>query len=109
MSGIKDGFVMKRLVVLCMALVTALAVSAPASARCREAGSLNGLRYEVRLGWGGYPAADVANFVDSDNPFFRRGGGYHFASAAGVFDFGLNHEVGISLPRFPCMSRSTVM
>ena len=52
---------------------------------------------------------DVANFVDSDNPFFRRGGGYHFASAAGVFDFGLNHEVGISLPRFPCMSRSTVM
>ena len=62
MSGIKDGFVMKRLVVLCMALVTALAVSAPASARCREAGSLNGLRYEVRLGWGGYPAADVANF-----------------------------------------------
>ena len=66
MSGIKDGFVMKRLVALCVALVTALAVSAPVSARGREAGSLNGLRYEVRLGWGGYPAADVANFVDMD-------------------------------------------
>lgn len=66
MSGIKDGFVMERLVVLCMTLVTALAVSFSASARGREDGRLNDMRYEVRLGWGGYPVADAANFVDRD-------------------------------------------
>ncbi len=70
MSGIKNGFVMKRFLVLCVALVTALAVYCPVSARGREAGNLNDMRYEVRLGWGGYPVADVINFVD------RNCGGY---------------------------------